>query len=69
MPTSEEIFDVVGNVKVFSTLDLRFRCHQLLVRKGGNHKTTFWAIDEFEKDRLYYWKYLPFELKNAPFEF
>jgi hypothetical protein len=29
MPTPEEIFDVVGHVRVFSTLDLRAGYHQL----------------------------------------
>jgi len=31
MPTLEEIFDVVGHVRVFSTLDLRTWYHQLLI--------------------------------------
>ncbi len=31
MPTLEEIFDVVGHARVFSTLDLRAGYHQLLI--------------------------------------
>ena len=69
MPTLEEIFDTIGHTKVFSTLDLRSGYHQLPVRNGDKHKTAFWEIDEFGKDRLYQWKFLPFGLKNAPAEF
>ena len=39
------------------------------MRIGDKHKTTFWRIDEFEKDRLYQWKFLPFGLKNALVKF
>ncbi len=33
MLTLKEIFDVVGHVRVFSTLDLQARYHQLLIQK------------------------------------
>ena len=69
MPTPEEIFEAVGYSKVFSTLDLRSGYHQLPVRMEDKHKTAFWGIDEFGKDRLYQWKFLPFGLKNTPAEF
>ena len=69
MPTPEEIFNAVGHAKVFSTLDLRSGYHQLLIRERDKQKTAFWGIDEFGKDRLYKWKFLPFGLKNAPAEF
>ena len=69
MPTPEEIFEFVGHSKVFSTLDLRSGYHQLPVRMKDKYKTAFWGIDEFGKDRLYQWKFLPFGLKNAPAEF
>ncbi len=43
MPTPEDIFDVVGHAKVFSTLDLRIRYHQLLIREEDKAKIAFGA--------------------------
>jgi hypothetical protein len=65
MPTPEEIFDVVGHVKVFNTFDLRARYHQLSIRKEDKAKTAFWGVNFHGKDCLYQWKFLPFGLKNA----
>jgi hypothetical protein len=69
MPTLEEIFDVVGHARVFSTLDLRTRYHQLPIREEDKAKTTFWGVNFHNKDCLYQWKFLPFGLKNMPAEF
>ncbi len=69
MPTFEEIFDVVGHARVFSTLDLRVGYHQLLIRDNDKAKTTFWGVNFHGKDCLYQWKFLPFGLKNVPTEF
>jgi hypothetical protein len=69
MPTPEEIFDVVGHVKVFSTLDLRTGYHQLPIQEEDKAKTTFWGVNYHGKDCLYQWKFLPFGLKNVPTEF
>jgi hypothetical protein len=69
MPTPEEIFDVVGHAKVFSTLDLRAGYHQLPIREEEKAKTAFWGVNSHGKDCLYEWKFLPFGLKNAPTEF
>jgi len=66
MPTLEEIFDVVGHARVFSTLNLRTRYHQLLIREEDKAKTAFWGVNFHGKDCLYQWKFLPFGLKNAP---
>ncbi len=69
MPTPEEIFDVVGHVKVFNTLDLRTRYHQLQIQEEDKAKTAFWGVNSHGKDYLYQWKFLPFELKNVPTKF
>ena len=69
MPTPEEIFDVVGHARIFSTLDLRVGCHQLPIRVSDKAKTTFWGVNSHGKDCLYQWRFLPFGLKNAPAEF
>jgi hypothetical protein len=69
MPTLEEIFDVVGHVRVFSTLDLWAGYHQLSIQEEDKAKIVFWGVNFHGKDCLYQWKFLPFELKNALAEF
>jgi hypothetical protein len=69
MPTPEENFEAIGHAKVFSTLDLRSRYHQIGLREEDKEKTAFWRIDTDDKDRLCQWRFLPFGLKNAPAEF
>jgi hypothetical protein len=69
MPTLEEIFDVVGHVKVFNTFDLRVGYHQLPIQKEDKAKTAFWGINFHSKDCLYQWKFLPFGLKNVHVKF
>jgi hypothetical protein len=69
MPTLEEIFDVVGHTRVFNTLDLRARYHQLSIREEDKAKTAFWGVNSHGKDCLYQWKFLPYGLKNAPAKF
>jgi hypothetical protein len=69
MPTPEEIFDVVGHARIFSTLDLWARYHQVSIREEDKAKTTFWGVNSHGKDCLYQWKFLPFGLKTAPTEF
>jgi hypothetical protein len=44
MPLLEEIFDALGQAKVFNTLDLRFSYHQLPLREGDKVKNKFWGI-------------------------
>jgi putative transposase len=66
MLTPEEIFVVVGHVRVLSTLDLWVGYHQLPIREEDKAKTTFWGVNFHDKDCLYQWKFLPFGLKNAP---
>jgi hypothetical protein len=69
MPKLEGIFDVVGHVRVFSTLDLQAKYHQLSIQEEDKAKTAFWGINSHDKDCLYQWKFLPFGLKNTPIEF
>jgi len=69
MPTLEEIFNVMGHARVFSTLDIRTGYHQLSIREEDKAKITFWGVNSHGKDCLYQWKFLPFGLKNAPVEF
>jgi hypothetical protein len=66
MPILEEIFDVVGHARVFSTFNLRAGYYQLLIGEEDKAKTTFWGVNSHVKDCLYQWKFLPFGLKNAP---
>jgi hypothetical protein len=66
MPIPEELFDAIGFSRVFSTVDLRFGCHQLPLLAGDRVKTAFWGVDYHGKDQLYHSKFLPFGLKNAP---
>lgn len=37
MPTLEEIFDTIGHTKVLSTLDLKSKYYQLLVKKSNRY--------------------------------
>jgi hypothetical protein len=69
MPTPEENFEAIGHAKVFSTLDLSSRYHQIGLREEDKEKTNFWGIDKDGKNRLFQWKFLPFGWKNAPAEF
>jgi len=69
MPTPKEIFDVVKHARVFSTLNLRARYHQLPIREEDKAKTVFWGVNSHGKDCFYQWKFLPFGLKNALAEF
>jgi hypothetical protein len=53
MPTLEEIFDVVGHARVFSTLDLRTWYHLLPIREEDKAKIAFWGVNFHGKDCLY----------------
>ncbi len=53
MPTPEEIFDLVGHARVFSTLDLRVGYHQLPIREEDKAKIAFWGVNSHGKDYLY----------------
>ena len=61
IPTPEEIFDVIGDAKVFTTLDFRQGYNQIRIAEKDRCKTAFWGADG-----LYEWLVMPFGLKNAP---
>jgi hypothetical protein len=53
MPLLEEIFDSIGHTKVFNTLDLQSRYHQLPFCESDKVKIALWGIDQNGKDCLY----------------
>ena len=64
LPLPEEMFDWLGNAKVFSKIDLKSGYWQIPVRPGDVHRTAFktrWG--------LYEYLVMPFGLTNAPVQF
>ena len=64
LPLLEEMFNWLGNAKVFSKIDLKSGYWQILVRPGDVHKIVFkiwWGLFEY--------MVMPFGLTNAPMQF
>ena len=61
LPLIQDIFDLVGGSKYFSTLDLKAGYHQLPVAPEHIHKTAFKT-----HNGLYEFRRVPFGLKSAP---
>ena len=64
LPLLEELFDRLGNAKVFTKIDWRSGYWQMLVKLGDIPKTTFktcWGLYEFSV--------MPFGVTNAPAQF
>ena len=64
LPLPEEMFDQLGNAKVFSKIDLKSGYWQIPVRPGDVQKTAFktrWGLFEY--------LVMPFGLTNAPAQF
>ena len=64
LPLPKEMFDRLGNAKVFSKIDLKSVYWHIPVRPGDVHKTAFktqWG--------LYEYLVMPFGLTNAPTQF
>ena len=64
LPRISEVISTLEGAKVFSTLDLKSRYHQILMKPEDRHKTAF--ATQFG---LYEWKAMPMGLKNAPATF
>lgn len=64
MPLPEEIFDSLGDSKIFSILDLRQGFNQILMADEDCKKTAFHG-----SSHLWEWVVMPFGLKNAPVTF
>ena len=64
MPTPEEIFDSIGDSKIFSILDLRQGFNQIMIAEADRKKTAFHGSRQ-----LWEWNVMPFGLKNAPVMF
>jgi hypothetical protein len=69
MPLPEEIFDALGQAKVFIILNLRSSYHQLPLREGDKVKTTFWGIDPHGKDCLYQMAIFAIWFEESPCKF
>ncbi len=54
VPTLEELFDYLGEVDVFNTLDPQSRYHQFPLKLEDQVKSIFWGVDEDNKNSLYH---------------
>ncbi len=64
MPLADELFDRLGNAKVFSKFDITSAFHQIRMKPEDVHKTGFRT-----RHGHWQWRVLPFGLTNAPATF
>jgi hypothetical protein len=64
MPILEELFDSIGDSKIFTIVDLRQGFNQIMLIAKDCKKTTFHG-----SNKLWKWLVMPFGLKNAPVSF
>jgi len=57
IPSPKELFDGFRKARVFNTLDLRSRYHQLPLRFEDRMKTAFWEVDEDGRNIFFHWKF------------
>ena len=61
IPRIANLFDRLGKVTVFSSIDLSHAYHQVCIREGDEHKTAF-----LTPYGLYEYVVIPIGLTNAP---
>jgi hypothetical protein len=60
MPIPEELFDNIGDLDIFTIVDLRQGFNQIVFTMKDHKKTTFHG-----SNKLCEWLVMPFGLKNA----
>jgi hypothetical protein len=64
MPIPKELFDSIGDLNIFTIVDLRQGFNQIVLIVKDHKKTTF-----HRSNKLWEWFMMPFGLKNAPIFF
>jgi hypothetical protein len=64
MPIPKELFDSIGDLNIFTIVDLRQGFNQIVLIVKDHKKTTFHG-----SNKLWEWFMMPFGLKNAPIFF
>jgi len=61
MPIPEELFDSIGDLNIFTIVDLKQGFNQIMLAAKERKKMTFHG-----SNKLWEWLMMPFGLKNAP---
>jgi hypothetical protein len=64
MPIPKKLFDKIGNLNIFTIVDMRQGFNQIMLIAKDHKKTTFHG-----SNKLWEWLVMPFGLKNAPIFF
>jgi hypothetical protein len=64
MSISEELFDSIGDLNIFTIVDLRQGFNQIMLAAKDRKKMAFHG-----SNKLWEWLVMPFGLKNAPIFF
>jgi len=64
MPILEELFDSIGDLNIFTIVDLRQGFNQIMLAIKDRKKMAFHG-----SNKLWEWLVMPFGLKNAPIFF
>jgi hypothetical protein len=60
IPIPKKLFDSIGNLNIFTIVDLRQGFNQIMLATKDRKKTTFHG-----NNKLWEWLVMPFGLKNA----